>query len=347
MNLLIAITMGDVAGIGPEIVAKTFSQRPDLTQGCFIAGDLEVVRGAASLVSGAGAAIPTALISRPADALLAPPRCLPVLQVARFEGKLQMGRISAAAGRFAGDCVVAASGLALSGDVAAIVTAPLNKEALSSPGSPYAAYPGHTELLQAEAAKWRGQTLESLPVRMMLVNQELRVVLASIHVPLREALAAITFENVRQTLEITHRALTGRLGRAPRIAVAGLNPHAGEAGMFGTEEISIIAPAVAAARDSGVDAFGPYAPDTVFMRARSVAGQGGEFDVVIAMYHDQGLIPIKYLGLDHGVNVTLGLPYVRTSPDHGTAFDLAGKGQARADSFIAALTLARDWAGRS
>lgn len=346
MSPLIAITMGDVAGIGPEIVAKTFAQRPDLTQGCFIAGDLDIVRDAASLVSRHGVAMPTALISRPTDALSAPPRCLPVLQVARFEGKLQRGQVDAAAGRFAGDCVVAASRLALQGEVAAVVTAPLHKEALALAGMPYAAYPGHTELLQAEAARWRGQLPQSLPVRMMLANHELRVVLASIHVSLRDALAAVTFDNVRQTIEITQQSLSTHLGRAPRIAVAGLNPHAGEGGRFGAEEISIIAPAVAAARESGVDASGPYAPDTIFMRARCVAGQVDEFDVVIAMYHDQGLIPIKYLGLDHGVNVTLGLPYVRTSPDHGTAFDLAGTGQARADSFIAALTLARDWAGR-
>jgi len=166
-------------------------------------------------------------------------------------------------------------------------------------------------------------------------------VLVSIHVALREAIAAVTHENVLQTLLITHEALGRMLGRAPRIAVAGLNPHAGEGGLFGREEIDVIAPAIAQARARGVDAHGPFAPDTVFMRARSSAGRQGEFDVVVAMYHDQGLIPVKYLGVDQGVNVTLGLPLVRTSPDHGTAFDIAGRGIADAGSLIRAVRMAR------
>ena len=343
MSQAIAITVGDPAGIGPEIVAKTFLQRPELTHGCFIVGDAEIVREAARMVCNAGMAQPTAVIDAPADALEVPPRCLPVLQVARIEGRLQMGQVSAQAGRFAGDCVVAACRLALAGKVAAIVTAPLHKAALSLAGLPYSAYPGHTELLQAEAAKWQGLSPESLPVCMMLVNQELRVVLVSIHVALREAVAAVTFDNVFRTICIAHGSLESKLGRKPRIAVAGLNPHAGEGGMFGAEEIDIIVPAVLAARQSGIDVQGPFAPDTVFMRARRTLEQAGEFDVVVAMYHDQGLIPVKYLGLDHGVNVTLGLPFIRTSPDHGTAFELAGSGRASPDSFIAALVLARDW----
>src|SRR5665647_1525775 len=162
-----------------------------------------------------------------------------------------------------------------------------------------------------------------MPVRMMLANDELRVVLVSIHVSLRDAIAAVTFDNVLQTLRITHDALAASLGRVPRIGVAGLNPHAGEGGLFGREEIDIIAPAIAAARLQGLQVRGPFAPDTVFMRARAHNGRPGEFDVVVAMYHDQGLIPVKYLGVEKGVNVTLGLPLVRTSPDHGTAFDLS------------------------
>jgi len=141
---------------------------------------------------------------------------------------------------------------------------------------------------------------------------------------------------VLETLRIAHASLQGVLGRAPRLAVAGLNPHAGEGGLFGSEEREVIAPAVAAARAEGIDADGPHAPDTVFMRARK-----GEFDAVIAMYHDQGLIPVKYLGVEEGVNVTLGLPLVRTSPDHGTAFDLAGTGRADASSLIEAIRMAR------
>ena len=173
-------------------------------------------------------------------------------------------------------------------------------------------------------------------MRMMLANDELRTVLVSIHVSLRDAIDAVTFDNVLQTLRIADQALRRLLGRAPRIAVAGLNPHAGEGGLFGREERDVIIPAVDAARAGGLDAAGPFAPDTVFMRARK-----GEFDVVVAMYHDQGLIPVKYLGVEQGVNVTLGLPLVRTSPDHGTAFDIAGTGRADAASLVQAVRMAR------
>jgi 4-hydroxythreonine-4-phosphate dehydrogenase len=175
---------------------------------------------------------------------------------------------------------------------------------------------------------------------MMLANDELRTVLVSIHVSLRQALEAVTFDNVLQTLRITHDSLSRLLGRAPKIAVAGLNPHAGEGGLFGQEEIEIIGPAIEAARQMGCDASGPWAPDTIFMRARSLPNMSGEFDVVIAMYHDQGLIPVKYLGVDKGVNVTLGLPFVRTSPDHGTAFDIAGQGKADPASLMEAVRMA-------
>jgi 4-hydroxythreonine-4-phosphate dehydrogenase len=167
------------------------------------------------------------------------------------------------------------------------------------------------------------------------------VVLVSIHVSLRAALAAVTYDNVLQTLLITHRSLSAVLGRAPRIGVAGLNPHAGEGGLFGHEEIDVITPAVTAARSQGLQVSEPLAPDTVFMRARAKGGQLGEFDVVLAMYHDQGLIPVKYMGMDKGVNVTLGLPLVRTSPDHGTAFDIAGKGVADAASLVEAIRMAK------
>jgi 4-hydroxythreonine-4-phosphate dehydrogenase len=176
---------------------------------------------------------------------------------------------------------------------------------------------------------------------MMLANDELKTVLVSIHMSLRRAIDAVTFDNVLQTLRITHSAVGAGLGRAPRIGVAGLNPHAGEGGLFGSEEQAIIAPAIAAARAEGLDVSGPFAPDTVFMRARQAASKPGEFDVVVAMYHDQGLIPVKYLGVEQGVNVTLGLPLVRTSPDHGTAFDIAGRGVADASSLLAAVRVAR------
>jgi 4-hydroxythreonine-4-phosphate dehydrogenase len=230
---------------------------------------------------------------------------------------------------------------ALRGDVAAMVTAPLHKEALSAAGEPYSNFPGHTEMLQFEAAAHLGKPVSGVPVRMMLANDELRVVLVSIHVGLLDAIRAVTFDNVLQTLRIAHTSLQRMLGRAPRLGVAGLNPHAGEGGLFGQEEIEVIAPAIRAAQLEGMDVHGPFAPDTVFMRARHVPGKPGEFDAVVAMYHDQGLIPVKYLGVDKGVNVTLGLPLVRTSPDHGTAFDIAGQGTADASSLIEAVRMAK------
>jgi 4-hydroxythreonine-4-phosphate dehydrogenase len=278
------------------------------------------------------------LIGRPDDCLHLPPRCLPVLQVIDPPQGVVTGHIGASAGRAAGGCVEWAARAALAGEIAAIVTAPLHKEALSAAGY---AYPGHTELLQAEAAAHLGLPVAQVPVRMMLANDELRTVLVSIHMSLRHAIEAVTQEGVLQTLRIAHRALHAVLGRPARIGVAGLNPHAGEGGLFGSEEGEIIAPAIAAARGEGIDASGPHAPDTVFMRARATTAKPGEFDVVVAMYHDQGLIPVKYLGVDKGVNVTLGLPLVRTSPDHGTAFDIAGRGVADASSLVEAIRMAR------
>jgi 4-hydroxythreonine-4-phosphate dehydrogenase len=175
----------------------------------------------------------------------------------------------------------------------------------------------------------------------MLANDELRTVLVSIHVSLREALDSLSVEGVLESLRIAHEALGTSLSKQPRIAVAGVNPHAGEGGLFGREEQDIISPAIAQARAQGIDAHGPFAPDTVFMRARHSASKPGEFDAVLAMYHDQGLIPVKYLGVEQGVNVTLGLPFVRTSPDHGTAFDIAGQGVANEASLLAALRMAK------
>ena len=335
----LAITQGDPAGIGPETIAKAFRDAPDDLRGCFVVGDVATLRRAAQCVQRPGApSLPVALLTEPAAAWSVPPRCLPVWQLPGLPGPQPWGQISAEAGRAAADCVVWAARAALRGDIAGLVTAPLHKEALHAAGVDY---PGHTELLQAEAAAHAGVALADMPVRMMLASDELRTVLVSIHVSLRQALEAVTFDNVLQTLRITHAALLRSLGRAPHIAVAGLNPHAGEGGLFGREEIEAIAPAIAAARAQGMRVTGPLAPDTVFMRARHAPGHPGEFDVVVAMYHDQGLIPVKYLGVDKGVNVTLGLPLVRTSPDHGTAFDIAGQGVADASSLIEAVRMAR------
>ncbi|MCW2311737.1 4-hydroxythreonine-4-phosphate dehydrogenase PdxA [Rhodoferax antarcticus] len=345
----LAITQGDSAGIGAEIIVKAFRDAPDQLRGCFVAGDVATLRRAAQVVATGAVVMPVLQLSDVQEALQCPPRCVPVWQVDSPASALPpppFGQISAHAGQMAGDCVVWAANAALRGDVAGLVTAPLNKAALSLAGAPYVAFPGHTELLQSLAAAHQGLTISQCPVRMMLANDELRVVLVSIHLSMRDALAAVTFENVLQSLLITHNALKALLGRVPRIGVAGLNPHAGEGGLFGTEEGDIIAPAVALARQQGVSASDPQAPDTIFMRARATGEHSGEFDVVLAMYHDQGLIPVKYLGVEKGVNVTLGLPLVRTSPDHGTAFDMAGTGRADASSLIEAVRMARLLSGQ-
>lgn len=214
---------------------------------------------------------------------------------------------------------------AMAGEVRAVVTAPLSKAAMNLAGHHY---PGHTEILADLAG--------GVPVRMMLANLELRTVLVSIHVPLLEAVRSLSTDGILQTIQLTDRFLRQTGLPSPRIAVAGLNPHAGEGGLLGTEEQETIEPAVRAAQAQGIDASGPYPPDTVFMRARGFR----HFDVVIAMYHDQGLIPVKYLGVDDGVNLTVGLPYVRTSPDHGTAFDIAGQDRADPASMLAAIRMA-------
>ena len=345
----IALTLGDAAGIGPEIVAMAFRDAPECVQGCVVVGDVAVMQRAADVLAATrpGAArltlLPLSRLSELPNDL--PGLTLPVLQVGKPLDVAQLpvwGRISATAGALAADAVVWAAQAALRGELAALVTAPLHKEALSAAGVPF---PGHTEMLQACAATHAGVPVAQMPVRMMLANRELRTVLVSIHVPLRQAIEAVTVENILQTLRITHAAELAATGRVPHMGVAGLNPHAGEGGLLGREELDIIVPALQQACAEGMQVSGPFAPDTVFMRARAKDGRPGEFDVVIAMYHDQGLIPAKYLGVAQGVNVTLGLSLVRTSPDHGTAFDLAGTGQADPSSLLEALAMARRLSG--
>jgi 4-hydroxythreonine-4-phosphate dehydrogenase len=341
----IVITMGDASGIGPEIIVRAFRRQPALMQTCFVAGDVQTLRRAASVERPAHALpIPIAVIHTPEQTQTIPPNCIPGLQVGESLPVLPWGRVNALSGSYAGSCVVWAAQAALGNKVAAMVTAPLHKEALHAGGAPWTQFPGHTEILQAVTAEFLQQNKNDVPVRMMLASDELRTVLLSIHVSLRQAIEVVTLDNILQTLEITHKSLHKMLGRTPRIAVAALNPHAGESGLFGSEELEQIAPAIDAARKRGYDVSGPWAPDTVFMRARNTPQRHGEFDVVVAMYHDQGLIPVKYLGVDKGVNVTLGLPFVRTSPDHGTAFDIAGTGKADASSFIEAVSLAKQLA---
>ena len=324
--------MGDACGIGPEIIVKACAsgQLADAV----VLGDAAVMRRA---VASTGVPNALAVIERAADGHVCPPNCLPLLQAQGLPADLVqagLGRVDARAGAAAAACITQAVRLVRDGEARAIVTAPVHKEALAAAGVPY---PGHTEMLQALAAQ-PGEAAP--PVRMMLANDELRTVLVTIHMSLRRAIDAVTFDAVLQTLRIADRAARSFGIAAPRIAVAGLNPHAGEGGLFGDEELRIIAPAIAAAQAEGIGASGPYAPDTVFMRARHTAAHPGEFDLVVAMTHDHGLIPVKYLGVEQGVNVTLGLPFVRTSPDHGTAFDIAGTGRADPASLLAALRMA-------
>jgi 4-hydroxythreonine-4-phosphate dehydrogenase len=320
------VTPGDPVGIGPEIIVRAALQGE--LHDAVVVGDVVVMQRAAAVCGGG---LPLAIVEAPADPAPAGAlRVWPVPGLSAGLADLPWGQVDARAGAAAARCIEAAVAAVRAGQGRALVTAPLHKAALSAAGVPY---PGHTEMLQALATPLGGQPP---PVRMMLANPVLKVVLVTIHLALREAIAALDFDGVLSTIRIAHRSALAWGQEAPRIAVAGLNPHAGEGGLFGDEELRFIGPAVKAARTEGIDAQGPFAPDTVFMRARQ-----GAFDLVVAMTHDQGLIPVKYLGVDDGVNVTLGLPFVRTSPDHGTAFDIAGSGQADPASLLAALRMAR------
>ncbi|OYT87296.1 MAG: 4-hydroxythreonine-4-phosphate dehydrogenase PdxA [Burkholderiales bacterium PBB6] len=335
--LPLLLTMGDPCGIGPEIILKAWAAGE--CDDAVVVGDPAVIQRAAEVLGLCvdmdvlaewPAAWPHQWVGSKAHLRVLAPAGLPSGLAA-----LPWGQVHPDAGRAAAACIDVASALTLQGRAAAMVTAPIHKEALGAAGVPF---PGHTEMLQAAAAAHVGRPLA---VRMMLANEELRVVLVTIHLSLRRAIDALDTPGILETLRITHEAGLRAGLPAPRIAVAGLNPHAGEGGLFGDEEIHIIQPAIDAARAEGINATGPFAPDTVFMRARHAPGHPGEFDFVLAMTHDHGLIPVKYLGVEQGVNVTLGLPLVRTSPDHGTAFDIAGTGRADPASLVAAMKMAR------
>ncbi len=319
----LGITMGDPAGIGPEIIAKLFAE--GLPAPAIVIGDAAILRRAVALLD---MPLEVVTIETPDQARGGAGR-IEVLPVGDLPADLPFGRIDARAGAAAFDYISRAIDEVQARRISAIVTAPINKAAMNAAGIDY---PGHTEILAERAG--------TADYAMMLANNELRVLLVSIHVSLADAIRAVTPEHELRAIRLAD--LAGRqFGIArPRVAVAGLNPHAGEGGMFGPEDEAIIAPAVARARGEGIDVTGPLSGDTVFMRARQ-----GEFDVVVAQYHDQGLIPVKYLGIDQGVNITVGLPFVRTSVDHGTAFEIAGTGQASAASLRAAVIQAVMMAG--
>ena len=315
----IAVTMGDPAGIGPEVVLKTLAEA---THGApvVVIGDVGVLANTAKQL---GLDLVVRRIASVAE-ISGDEGMVEVLSVRSPLIRPPVGEVDATCGLAAFDYIRAAIDLANSGEVSAIVTAPIHKEALAKAGIKY---PGHTEILAD-----LGKAKESA---MMLANDELRVVLVTIHCALREAISKATFGAQMSAIRLAHDGAMAFGIERPRIAVAGLNPHAGEGGLFGREEIEIIGPAIKASKALGMDVTGPWPGDTVFMQARQ-----GKFDVVVAQYHDQGLIPVKYLGLHEGVNITLGLPFVRTSPDHGTAFDVAGKGIADPASMKTALETA-------
>ena len=319
---LVGITMGDPAGIGPEIIVKAWTH-PEVHACCrpLALGDARIFRRALAFCR-----LPLNLrpIHDPAQAHPTP-RSMFVLDVPSIApARAVPGRLAAACGRAAVRTILAAIDRAMAGELDAVVTAPLNKEAMRL--ARYR-YDGHTEIF--------GRRTRSHPIAMLLVVGRMRVIHVSTHTALRVACRKVNQRRVLQTIRLAQAAVRRFGVRAPRIAVAGLNPHASEGGLFGREEIREIMPAISAARQEGINALGPFPPDTVFYRARR-----GEFDCVVAMYHDQGHIPMKLLGFDRGVNVTVGLPIVRTSADHGTAFDIAGKGIADERSLIEAIRVA-------
>ena len=322
----LALTMGDPAGIGPDITLALWSARNALSLPPFLfIGDAQVLRDRAALLGldieisaaepeTAGAVFPHAVPVRPSDCA-----------VAAVPGAPDSRNAAAITG-----AIETAVALTMAGRTSGVVTNPIAKAVLYDAGF---GFPGHTEFLADLAAKATGR--QALPV-MLLAGPKLRTVPVTIHIPLKDVPAALTEELIVETATITERDLRQRFGIArPRLAVAGLNPHAGEGGALGLEDDAVVRPAVERLKAAGIDAVGPLPADTMFHDAARAT-----YDVALCMYHDQALIPAKALGFDDSVNATLGLPFIRTSPDHGTAFALAGKGVAKPDSLLAAIRLA-------
>ncbi len=326
--LLIAVTMGDPAGIGAEVIVKAAGARRERrgAPSMVVIGDLGVMRETSRRLRSRCA------VRRwqPGEPIATLSEALPVLAASELSATARHpGRPSVAGAHAAYDYIMRGAQMAMRGEVDALVTGPISKEWMNRAGH---RYPGQTEVL-AGLAKVR-------LFRMMFAGDALKLALVTVHIALADVPAAINVKNVLDTIRLLARHLRECHGLArPRIGVLGLNPHAGEHGLFGDEERRAIAPAVRRAGREGIDAFGPLAPDSAFLRT-----QGGfRFDAAVAMYHDQGLIALKTLEFDRAVNVTLGLPFIRTSPDHGTAFEIAGSAAARPSSMIAAL----EYAGRA
>ncbi|GHH86084.1 4-hydroxythreonine-4-phosphate dehydrogenase [Streptomyces sulfonofaciens] len=325
---VIAITMGDAAGVGPEVIVKALAgAAASLPFRPLVVGDAARL---AKAVEVSGVELGIDPVDSVAEAAWRPGR-VDCLDIGGIPADLPFGRLSAVAGEGAYRYVAAATRLASERQVDAICTAPLNKEALHAAGH---RYPGHTELL--------AELTGTPEVSMLLSAPKLRVIHVTTHIGLVDAVAKIEPGLVERTIRRGHATLTASGVAAPRVAVCGINPHAGENGLFGHgEEETKVVPAIAAVRADGIDAQGPLPADTVFFRAVR-----GDFDLVVAMYHDQGHGPVKVLGLDAGVNITVGLPVIRTSVDHGTAFDIAGTGRADEASMVEALRQAVELAPR-
>jgi 4-phospho-D-threonate 3-dehydrogenase / 4-phospho-D-erythronate 3-dehydrogenase len=319
---VLAITMGDPAGIGPEVVLKALAHA-DVFDRCrpLVIGDRRILERAAGWL---GQTPELDVVADPDQGSYAPGRVTLIDLENAPPDDIPVGEESAAAGAAAVEYVFRACDLAMAGQADAVVTAPLNKAAMHLAGYDYA---GHTELLTERTGAER--------VSMLLIGPNLRIVHVSTHVALEDAIARVTPQRVEDVIQIAHDACRALGIVRPRIAVAGLNPHASEGGIFGDEEAERIEPAIRAARARGLDVSDPQPPDTVFLRATK-----GVYDVVVAQYHDQGHIPMKLLAFDSGVNVSYGLPIIRTSVDHGTAFDIAGEGVAAESSMLAAIDVA-------
>ncbi len=322
MSKIIAITMGDPAGIGPEIIIKSLAEGE-------LSGAPAVVIGCAStlrriMAMGITPQAELRVLDKVADAHFAPGIINVIDEPLADPDALQAGVVQVAAGDLAYRCVKRATELAMSGEVQAIATAPLNKEALHSAGH---LYPGHTELL--------AKLTDTKDYGMVLYTDRLKVIHVTTHIALRKFLDTLNRDRVETVITMADTFLK-RVGfKNPRIAVAGVNPHAGENGLFGDEEITTVGPAVEAMKAKGLTVTGPCPPDTVFLQCYE-----GQYDIVVAMYHDQGHIPLKLLGFYDGVNITAGLPFIRTSADHGTAFDIAWTGKAKSESMAISIQLA-------
>ncbi|OGC23104.1 4-hydroxythreonine-4-phosphate dehydrogenase PdxA [candidate division WOR-1 bacterium RIFOXYB2_FULL_42_35] len=320
---VIGVTMGDPAGIGPEVCAKALiSPEVELIANCVVIGDRKAMKEALRVAKIANVEINP--INKVSEAKFVRGK-INVLDLANVQiSKLKPGQVSKAAGKASLEYIEKAICLAKDGKIDAITTGPINKEAINKAGSKFQ---GHTELL-VERTKAKKHA-------MMFVSDTLWVVLVTKHLPLQEVSKNIDKNKIVDCIKLAHETVLKLRGKKPKIGVAGLNPHAGEAGLFGDEEIKTIAPAVEEAKKMGINVKGPIAPDAIFYLAKV-----GMFDIVIAMYHDQGLIPLKLLSFNRSVNVTVGLPIIRTSVDHGTGFDIAGKGWAKPQSMIEAIKAA-------